>query len=261
MPIDKNGIVYAEEKKNNKKKLNISVLSIAISVFSLIISGSTYLKTFNGNVQMSLGYEGYTSTMFAEDIFEELNGLNESHSVSELNYGVQEIYIDFMNTSKTPIYITDFELYAEIGNEVGNVFYKVDDEKSKGNYLIDYKFYTLEMYGIEVDDFDDELTCISINPGDFCRIYFELKICYPPYMSNYILQHISEGYELNKSCKYDFEERKFLYSLVDSTIYEYIAEKQNICNLIVKYKTNGSNKEIKKRIEFCIIPICAPEGF
>lgn len=259
MPIDKNGIIYSVNKQ--KRKLNWAILPSIISFIALFISILTYFKTFTGKLIMSLGYEGYTKTMFNEDIYDELKGRNELCSVSELKFGVQEIYIDFMNTSKTPIYITDFDIYTEIGDEISDVFYKVDKEKTVGNYWIDYKYYVTELYGVQVDDFDDELTYISINPGEFCRIYFLLKINYPDGMLKYMEQYISEGYDMNNRHSFDFEEKQFLYSLVDSVIYNYIIEGQRECKLIVNYKVNGAETKKCKEMDYCIIPICAPEGF
>lgn len=90
--------------------------------------------------------------MFPEDIFPELDGKAEelgiSHSMREISYGVQEIYIDFMNTSKNPVYITDFEMSGKIGNETANITYRILKDKSNGKYYIGYKPYAYVLYGI-----------------------------------------------------------------------------------------------------------------
>lgn len=128
MPIDKDGIIFTPARRG-KKKLNESLIAIIVSIISIIISIFTLYIDINGNIRFNFGYEGYTKSMFPEDIFPELDGKAEelgiSHSMREISYGVQEIYIDFMNTSKNPVYITDFEMSGKIGNETANITYRI----------------------------------------------------------------------------------------------------------------------------------------
>lgn len=264
MPIDKDGTIIPPTKRE-KKKLNESLIAIIISIFSLIISIFTLYIDINGSIRFNLGYEGYTKSMFPEDIYPELEGKAEelgiTHSIEEISYGVQEIYIDFMNTSKNPVYITDFEMSGKIGDETANITYRILKDKSNGKYYIDYKPYVFLMYGIEVTDFDDVITSICVNPGEFCRIYFEIKIDYPEKMYKAIHLHDAQGGDPNNRYESTFESRKATYNLIDAEIYGYIIEQQTPCYLYIHYSVNGNDNIKTKTFPFIIIPITTPNGF
>lgn len=264
MPIDKDGIIFTPARRE-KKKLNESLIAIIVSIISIIISIFTLYIDINGNIRFNFGYDGYTKSMFPEDIFPELDGKAEelgiSHSMREISYGVQEIYIDFMNTSKNPVYITDFEMSGKIGTETANITYRILKDKSNGKYYIGYKPYAYVLYGIEVADFDDVITSICVNPGEFCRIYFEIKINYPEKMYEAIHLYDSEGRDPNEQYKSTFEFRKTTYNLIDTQIYDYIIEQQTPCYLYIHYSINGNGKLKTKTFPFTIIPITTPDGF
>lgn len=69
-------------------------------------------------------------------------------------------------------------MYSIIGEEKVFVGYKVSEEKTKGDYSLQLDYYESHYGTTIVDEYDDEIALICINPGEVCRIYFELKIYY-----------------------------------------------------------------------------------
>lgn len=105
-----NEIAFKVEINNHSKKEKfsrvLSIVSMIISFVSLIVSGLNYYSLVHGDVKMKFDSQGYTYSMFYDDIYEELDK-NDENRLDNINSGLLEICISFMNTSRNPIYLTD----------------------------------------------------------------------------------------------------------------------------------------------------------
>ncbi len=247
--------------RRGKFSAALPIASIIISFISLIISGLNYYSLVHSDVKMKFDSQGYTYSMFYDDIFEELDK-NDENCLEFIDSGLLDICISFMNTSRNPIYLTDLQMYSIIDEEEAFVGYKVYEEKTKGNYSLQFDYYEYDYGGTKVDEYDDEIVLICVNPGEVCRVYFELRIYYTESMLKYIYSDLDEKWGKPFEC--NDATRGEIYKDFDKSLYAYLYDKDSeITNqsLYLKYCINGSEKVYQKEFKYSIIPAYAPEGF
>ena len=252
-------------KSINKNKLNDVFISL-FSLTSLIVSILAYSSSITGNVNIMIKPNGDISNLFEEDLYPELTDLEiESHHITDITYGVQQISVCFMNTSINPVYITQFDIDAKIGSQDVVVNYKINKEKTKANYETYDSVYVQLLHEKEVDSFDDEIEIISINPGEFCIIFFDLQIFYPENLLDKVYSEIGKiDPQLKDNEIINTKENKpVVYNIFDAALYNTLYSDENkpeSTTIFVKYSLNGSKSEKIKKETIYITPAFAYEG-
>lgn len=257
--------IYNKWKSINKERLN-QILTLLIAFISLLFSILAYSSSITGNIKIKIEPNGDIINIFEEDLYTELNDIEiESHRLTDITSGVQQISICLMNTSSNPVYITQFDIDAKIGSQDVVVNYKIDKEKTKANYETYDSVYEQILHDVDVDYFDDKIEIISINPGEFCIIFLDLKIVYPDNLLDKVYSEIYKKYPQLKDNKIINTQgnKPVVYNIFDATLYNTLYSEENnpkSTTIFVKYCLNGSKSEKIKKETIYISPAFAYEG-